>query len=59
MLSAVAPNPSLREDVPPGVTLASSRRDPGAVYEMGALDTSLPDLRQEAIEFAQRTFLER
>ena len=58
-LSAVAPNPSLREDVPPGVTLPSSRRDPGAVYEMAALDTSLPDLRQEAIEFAQRTFLER
>ena len=58
-LSAVPPNPSLREDVPPGVTLVSSRREPGAVYEMTALDTSLPDLRAEAIEFAQRIFLER
>ena len=53
------PNPSLREDVPPGTTLAQDRRVPGAVYEMASLDTSLPDLRAEAIEFAQRTFLER
>ena len=53
------PNPSLREDVPPGTTFARDRRDPGAVYEMASLDTSLPDLRAEAIEFAQRTFLER
>ena len=58
-LSAVAPNPSLREDVPPGETLPRERRDPGAVYEMSSLDTSLPDLRVEAVEFAQRTFLER
>ena len=58
-LSALAPNPSLREDLPPGVTLPRERRDPGAVYEMSSLDTSLPDLRTEAVEFAQRTFLER
>ena len=53
------PNPSLREDVPPGKTDPSERRQPGVVYEMSSLDTSLPDLRAEAIEFAQRTFLER
>ena len=58
-LSAVAPNPSLREDVPVGLTLPRERRDPGTVYEMSSLDTSLPDLRAEAIEFAQRIFLER
>ena len=58
-LSAVPPPPSLREDVPPGVTLLRERRDPGAVYEMSSLDTSLPDLRREAVEFAQRVFLER
>ncbi len=58
-LAAVPLNPSLREDVPPGVDLPSSRRVPGAVYQMASLDTSLPDLRAEAIEFAQRTFLER
>ena len=51
--------PSLREDVPPGVTLPQERRDPGAVYGMGSLDTSLPDLTLEAVDFAQRTFLER
>ena len=59
MLSASPPKPSLREDVPPGVTLPRERRVPRAVYEMSSLDTSLPDLRAEAIEFAQRTFLER
>ena len=53
------PNPSLREDVPPGKTDESDRRQPGTVYELSSLDTSLPDLRAEAIEFAQRTFLER
>ena len=58
-LSAVAPNPSLREDVPVGATLLRERRDPGTVYEMSSLDTSLPDLRVEAVDFAQRTFLER
>ena len=51
--------PSLREDVPPGVTLPQERRDPGAAYAMESLDTSLPDLTSEAVEFAQRTFLER
>ncbi len=56
---AGSPIPSLREDVPPGLTLPQERRVPGAVYEMSSLDTSLPDLRAEAIEFAQRTFLER
>ena len=54
-----SPSPSLREDVPPGSTLPRERRVPGAVYEMGSLDTSLPDLRAEAVDFAQRTFLER
>ena len=57
--SSTPPPPSLREDVPPGVTLQLERRDPGAVYDMSDIDTSLPDLREEAIEFAQRTFLER
>ena len=51
--------PSLREDVPGGVTLPQERRDPGAVYGMASLDTSLPDLSAEAVEFAQRVFLER
>ena len=51
--------PSLREDVPPGVTLPQERRDPGAVYIMGSLDTSLPDRTLEAVDFAQRIFLER
>ena len=58
-MSASPPPPSLREDVPLGETLPQDRRDPGALYEMSSLDTSLPNLRQEAIEFAQRTFLER
>ena len=58
-LSALSPNPSLREDVPPGVTFPRERREPGVVYEMSSLDTSLPDLRIEAVEFAQRTFLAR
>ncbi len=53
------PNPSLREDVPLGKTDPADRRQPGTVYEMSSLDTSLPDLRAEAIEFAQRIFLER
>ena len=51
--------PSLREDVPPGVTLPQERREPGAVYGMASLDTSLPDQTLEAVEFAQRAFLER
>ena len=51
--------PSLREDLPPGVTLPQERRDPGAVYGMESLDTSLPDQTLEAVEFVQRTFLER
>ena len=51
--------PSLREDVPPGVTLPQERREPGVVYIMGSLDTSLPDRTLEAVEFAQRMFLER
>ena len=58
-LAAVPLNPSLREDVPTGVTIPLERREPGAVYEMSSLDVNLPDLRAEAIEFAQRTFLER
>ncbi len=58
-LASTPPPPSLREDVPPGVTLELERRDAGAVYDMSDIDTSLPDLREEAIEFAQRTFLER
>lgn len=58
-MSSSAPNPSLRLDVPAGETLPQERIDPGASYEMASLDTSLPDLRAEAIEFAQRTFLER
>ena len=51
--------PSLREDVPPGVTLPQERREPGTVYIMGSLDTSLPDRTLEAVDFAQRAFLER
>ena len=58
-LFTTEPNPSLREDVPLGTTREADRRVPGSVYEMASLDTSLPDLRAEAIEFAQRTFLER
>ena len=58
-ISSRPPNPSLREDVPIGETLPQERRDPGAVYDMSSLDTNLPDLRDEAQEFAQRTFLER
>ena len=58
-LYTTPPNPSLREDVPVGNTLPQERRVPGSAYEMASLDTSLPDLRAEAIEFAQRTFLER
>ena len=58
-LYTTPPNPSLREDVPLGETLPQERRVPGTTYEMASLDTSLPDLRDEAIEFAQRTFLER
>ena len=58
-LSGPGQPPSLREDVPPGVTLPQERRAPGAVYEMASLDTSLPDRTTEAVDFAQRTFLER
>ena len=58
-LASTPPPPSLREDVPQGATLDIERRDPGAVYDMSDIDTSLPDLRADAIEFAQRTFLER
>ena len=58
-LASTSPPPSLRDDVPPGVTLELERRDPGAVYDMSDIDTSTPDLRAEAVEFAQRTFLER
>ena len=58
-MSTSPPNPSLRLDVPPGETLPQERIEDGVSYEMASLDTSLPDLRAEAIEFAQRTFLER
>ena len=58
-LASSSPPPSLRDDVPPGATLELERRDPGAVYDMSDIDTSQPDLRAEAVEFAQRTFLER
>ena len=58
-LTTTPPPPSLRTDVPQGVTLPNEQRVPGALYEMAALDTSLPDLREEATEFAQRIFLER
>ena len=58
-LTTTPPPPSLRTDVPMGVTLPNEQRVPGAVYEMAALDTSLPDLREEATEFVQRLFLER
>ena len=51
--------PSLREDVPVGVSDPLAQRVPGAVYNMSSLDTSLPDNRAEAIDFAQRVFLER
>ena len=57
-LSASSPPPSLRDDVPLGVTLQGERRMPGVAYEMSSLDTSLPDRRLEAIDFAQRIFLE-
>ena len=50
--------PSLREDVPVGITDPLAQRIPGTVYDMSSLDTSLPDKRDEAIEFAQRVFLE-
>ena len=50
--------PSLRDDVPPGVTLPQERRIPGVAYHMSSLDVNLRDRRLEAIEFAQRTFLE-
>ena len=51
--------PSLREDVPPGVTLPQERRVPGTVYGMESLDTSLPDVTLEAVDFVQRIYLER
>ena len=44
---------------PPGVTLPQERRVPGTVYGMESLDTSLPDLTLEAVDFVQRIFLER
>ncbi len=50
--------PSLREDVPVGISDPLAQRVPGAEYDMSSLDTSLPDNRAEAIEFAQRVFLE-
>ncbi len=52
------PPPSLRVDVPPGETDPAGRRIQGAVYEMSSLDVNLPDRRAEAIDFAQRIFLE-
>ena len=48
----------LREDVPVGITDPLAQRIPGTVYNMSSLDTSLPDNRDEAIDFAQRVFLE-
>ncbi len=50
--------PSLREDVPVGISDPLAQRVPDAEYDMSSLDTSLPDNRAEAIEFAQRVFLE-
>ena len=52
------PPPSLRIDVPIGVTLPREQRIDGVAYHMSSLDVNLPDLRAEAIEFAQRVFLE-
>ena len=52
------PPPSLRVDVPVGVTLPQEQRIDGVAYHMSSLDVNLPDLRVEAIEFAQRIFLE-
>ena len=57
-LSASPVPPSLREDVPLGITEPTERREPGAVYEMSSLDTNLPDNEAEAREFTQRLFLE-
>ena len=57
-LSDGEPPASLRDDVPPGKSPPGERRVPGAVYEMSSLDTNLPDRRLEAMEFAQRIFLE-
>ena len=57
-MSASAPPASLRDDVPLGVTPPGERRMPGVAYEMSSLDTSLPDRRLEAVDFAQRIFLE-
>ena len=58
-LSASPVPPSLREDVPLGISEPTERRKPGAVYEMSGLDTNLPDYEAEAREFTQRLFLER
>ena len=58
-LSPIPPPPSLREDVPLGNSDPRARRIPGSVYEMSGLDVNLPDQRAEAIEFAQRIFLDR
>ena len=57
-LVAGNPPPSLRIDVPMGVTLPQEQRIDGVAYRMSSLDVNLPDLREEAIEFAQRIFLE-
>ena len=59
LYAGIGQPPSLREDVPPGVTLPQERRVPGTVYGMESLDTSLPDLTLEAVDFVQRIFLER
>ena len=59
LYAGIGQPPSLREDVPPGVTLPQERRDPGAVYGMESLDTSLRDQSLDAVEFVQRIFLER
>ena len=57
--SATPVPPSLREDVPVGISEPTEQRKPGAVYEMSGLDTNLPDFEAEAKAFTQRLFLER
>ncbi len=57
-LSSSPPPPSLRDDVPPGNSPPGERRILGAAYEMSSLDVNLPDRRLEAVETAQRVFLE-
>ena len=41
------PPPSLREDVPPGVSDPGVRRTPGTVCDMPGLDVNLTDERGE------------